>query len=68
MEMAILHPRRVSPGQHGKQVPQLLVHFAWFGHRLGDFIPQLAADLLSFCFLRRQNLVGQTSQMFLQGK
>ena len=34
--------------------------------RLGDFIMQVAADLLSLVLLRRQNLVGQVLQMLLQ--
>ena len=34
--------------------------------RLGDFIMQIATDLLSFVLLCLQNLAGQALQMFLQ--
>jgi len=34
--------------------------------RLGNLIMQVAADPLSFVLLRRQKLVGQALQMFLQ--
>jgi hypothetical protein len=33
---------------------------------LRDFILEIAADLLAFVLLRRENLVGQVPQMFLQ--
>ena len=33
---------------------------------LANFILQIATDLFSFVFLRRQNLMGQMPQMFLQ--
>ena len=42
--------------------------FHWCYKRMGDFIPQFVANLLPFGFLRRQELVGQTSQTCLHGE